>query len=256
VFRALFAAHYSDMVEYRLELLLWMLAGFLPIILMGVWIEAAQTQQFAFSKSEFIRYFFTVFLVRQTTAVWVIREIEEEVVSGKLSLRLLQPIEPVWHHVAAHVAEQAARLPFLLFILFIFFCIYPAAFWIPDCFHVILFVTSLLLAYSLRFLVQYTFALLAFWVERVSAIDRLWYIIYLFLSGVIAPLDVFPPLVKQIVLLTPFPYMVYFPVALTIDLDINMGRGLLTILVWAVIFGTWNRWLWWQGLKQYSAMGA
>lgn len=256
ILKVLFGAYYSYMLEYRIEILFWMLGGFLPLILMGVWMEAAQTKLFDFTPIEFIRYFLSVFLVRQLTSVWVIGEFEQEVSSGKLSLRLLQPIEPVWHHFAAHLAEQATRFPFLLILISIFFCLYPQAFWLPDLIHISLFIYNIFIAFCLRFLVQYTFALLAFWVERVSAIERFWFILYLFLSGVTAPLDVFPPLVKQIVLLTPFPYFVYFPVALMVDLDISIFRGFLTILVWITIFATCNRWLWRQGLKQYSAMGA
>ncbi len=39
--RTLTSVYYAYMVEYRAELILWVLAGSLPFILMGVWIQAA-----------------------------------------------------------------------------------------------------------------------------------------------------------------------------------------------------------------------
>lgn len=109
--KALLLAHYAHMLEYRAEIFLWALSNSLPIILMGVWIQAAQNGQFGFSPEEFARYFFSVFIVRQFTNIWVIWEFEREVIEGKLSLRLLQPIDPVWHHVTRHVAEKMTRYP-------------------------------------------------------------------------------------------------------------------------------------------------
>jgi ABC-2 type transport system permease protein len=122
------SVYYAYMLEYRAELILWVLANSLPIILMGVWIQAAQGGQFGLSSVDFARYFLAVFLLRQITVVWVVWEFEREIVEGKLSPRLLQPIDPVWHHIASHISERAARLPFTLLLVVIFFLFYPQAF--------------------------------------------------------------------------------------------------------------------------------
>ena len=58
----LLSVYYACMVEYRAELILWMLSGSLPIILMGVWIQAAPGGEFGFTSVEFARYFLAVFL--------------------------------------------------------------------------------------------------------------------------------------------------------------------------------------------------
>jgi len=210
--KTLLSAHYAHMLEYRAEIFLWALSNSLPIILMGVWIEASQNGDFDFSPQEFARYFFSVLLVRQFTTIWVIWDFEREIVEGKLSLRLLQPIDPVWHHVA--------------------------------------------LAFILRFAIQYTFAMLAFWTERASAIQQFWGLFYIFLSGAIAPLEVFPDTVRQILEWTPFPYMMHFPAILLMGLPVNFGSSILIMIGWTIVFIMLNRWLWRKGLKQYSGMGA
>ena len=113
-----------------------------------------------------------------------------------------------------------------------------------------------MLSFSLYFLIQYTFAMFAFWTERASAIQELWFLFYIFLSGMIAPLDTFPPMIKEIALWTPFPYGVYFPAAILVGLPVNIGRGFLMISLWLTLFFFLNRWLWRRGLRYYSGMGA
>ncbi|MBF2008174.1 MAG: ABC-2 family transporter protein [Chlorogloeopsis fritschii C42_A2020_084] len=252
----LLSVYYAYMVEYRAELILWVLSGSLPIILMGVWTQAAQGGNFGLAPVDFARYFLAVFLVRQLTVVWAIWDVEKEVIEGKLSNRLLQPLDPVWHHVASHLGERGARIPFTFLLIGLFFILYPQAFWIPSLGEICLFLLAGVLAFILRFVIQYTFALFAFWTERASAIENFWFLFYLFLSGMIAPLDVFPEPVRTVVLFTPFPYLIDFPASILVGLPVDITRGFLATLGWILLFLILNRWLWRQGLKQYSGMGA
>lgn len=254
--RTLLSVYYAHMVEYRAELFFWMLSNSLPFILMGVWVEAAQGGQFGLSPLDFTRYFLAVFLVRQFTIVWVIWDFEREVVEGKLSFRLLQPLDPIWHHFASHFAERFARLPFSFVLVALFFLLYPESFWMPSASQVLLCLLTTFLAFVLRFVTQYAFAMLSFWIERANAIESFWYLFYLFLSGLVAPIELFPPIVQQIVQWTPFPYMIYFPASILVGIPTDVGRSLLAMLGWIVIFTLLNRWLWRLGLRQYSGMGA
>lgn len=250
------SAHYAHMLEYRAEIFLWALSNSLPIILMGVWIEASQSGNFGLNTQDFARYFFSIFLVNQFTTIWVIWEFEREVVEGRLSFRLLQPIDPVWHHVARHLAEKITRLPLILTFCILFFVLYPQAAWLPGTSDIFFCAVAIALAFILRFAIQYTFAMLAFWTERASAIQQFWYLFYIFLSGTIAPLEVFPPTVRQIVEYTPFPYMMHFPAAILTGLEVNIAASIGIIIGWTILFLFLNRWLWRKGLKQYSGMGA
>ncbi|QZZ23229.1 ABC-2 family transporter protein [Leptothermofonsia sichuanensis E412] len=254
--RTLFSVYYAYMLEYRAELLFWVLSGSLPIILMGIWMEAAQGGQFGLTPVEFARYFLSAFIVRQFTVVWVIWEFEREIVEGKLSFRLLQPLNPIWHYFASHTAERFARLPFAFGLIALFFLLYPQSFWVPNLVNLMLFLLVVTCAFALRFLMQYTLAMFAFWTERASALEQFWFLFYLFLSGLVAPLNVFPPLLRQIVLWTPFPYLIYFPASLLVDLPVDLVRGLVVMAIWIAIFLITYRWLWHRGLRQYSGMGA
>lgn len=254
--RVMLSVYYAYMVEYRAELLFWVLSGTLPLILMGLWAEAAQGGQFALGPAAFVQYFLAVFLVRQFTVVWVIWEFEREVVEGKLSPYLLQPVDPVWRHFFSHVAERFARLPFALILVGLFLVLYPQAAWLPSLSNGILATLAIIIAFCLRFLMQYTFALLAFWTERVVALEQFWFLLYIFLSGMAAPLALFPDSVRAVVLWTPFPYLIYFPASLLTNQATDIPQGFAAMLFWGLAFFGVNRWLWKKGLKQYSGMGA
>lgn len=254
--RVLLSVYYAYMVEYRAELLLWVLSGSLPLILMGVWAEAAQNGQFGLQPVEFVRYFLSVFIVRQLTVVWVVWEFEREVLEGKLSPYLLQPLDPVWRHFVSHVSERFARLPFAFVLIGLFLVLYPKAAWLPSPVNLVLGLVAMVLSFCLRFVIQYTFAMFAFWTERASAIEQFWFLIYTFLSGIIAPLELFPEGVRNIVMWTPFPYLIYFPASLIMNRPEQVVQGFVAIALWFLLFLVINRWLWRQGLKQYSGMGA
>jgi len=254
--KTLIITHYAHMMEYRAEILLWILAGSLPLILMGVWIEASQQTNFGLNSVDFARYFFTVFLVRQFSTVWVIWEFEREILEGRLSLRLLQPLDPGWHHFSMHVSEKITRFPLSLLLAVFFFWLYPQAFWVPTWSNLLLGILVVILGFILRFLVQYTFAMCAFWTERASALEQFWFLFYIFLSGLIAPLEVFPPEFRAFVSWTPFPYFLHFPAALLIGLPVDVGKSLAVMIAWGIFFYWLNRRLWRLGLKRYSGMGA
>ncbi|OIP70907.1 MAG: multidrug ABC transporter permease [Oscillatoriales cyanobacterium CG2_30_44_21] len=256
VAQTLFATYYAQMVEYRAELLVWVMTNSLPFILMGAWLKASESGSIGLTSLEFIRYFLAVFIVRQFNIVWVIWDFERELISGQLSHRLLQPVDPFWHHLIGHIAERWARMPLLVFLIILFFILYPQSFWIPSLSTVLVTSAIIAIGFLLRFLIQYTFALLSFWTERASAVEQIWFLAYIFLSGIIAPLQVFPPLVREITMWTPFPYMVYFPAAILVGKEVDLWQGLGVMTLWMGIAFMVSRWLWRKGVKQYSGMGA
>ena len=232
----------------------WVLSGSFPLILMGLWQEAARSGQFELKPSDVVRYFLAVFVVRQLTVVWVIWDFEREVLEGKLSPLLLQPLDPGWRHFSSHLAERLARLPFIAVLVGLFLALYPAARQRPA--HIGWGLVAVGLAFCLRFLMQYTYAMVAFWVERATAIEQFSFLLYTFFSGMVAPLTLFPDMIRSVVFWTPFPYLIYVPASLIVGLPIDIEKSMAITIVWCFIFWSLNRFLWQQGLKRYSGMGA
>ena len=107
---------------------------------------------------------------------------EEDNLEGRLSPFLLQPISPFWRYYFSHIAEQITRIPIVILMLILFFLFSPSIFWLPRFSNVVLGLVAIFSAFTLRFLLHWIFAMLCFWNDRASAIERLILIPYLFLS--------------------------------------------------------------------------
>lgn len=257
-FGILLSVFYANMLQYRAEMYLWVLSGIMPFFMMGLWMKVSAGSGYSMTPVDFARYYLAVFLVRQVTLVWVVWEFEWHVVQGRLSPYLLQPMNPAWRFVLSHLGERFARFPFLIILVAVFFAIYPESFWIPQWHGAVLATAAMIAAFALRFIMQYTFAMIAFWAERANRVEDIWFLSYLFLSGFMAPLDVFPPAIRTFALWTPFPYLVYLPAQLlTGKVQPQMlAYGFPVMFAWGTLFlGIW--WIAWKrGLRHYSAMGA
>ena len=127
-----------------------------------------------------------------------------------------------------------------------------------DVTDVLLFVFSLVLAYILRFFVEWALSLVAFWTTRNEAINQMYYFFGLFLSGRIAPLDLLPGWARAIADALPFKWSVAFPVELLLGrLDTaQIERGFLMQLLWVVVGFAIVKLVWRRGVRKYSAVGS
>jgi ABC-2 type transport system permease protein len=261
--RVLLTTQYAHMLEYRAEIALWALSGLVPLLMMALWIHQADgagalgaAAPGGLSRVELARYFISAFIVRQFTVAWVVFAFEEDALQGRLSPLLLQPLHPLWRYLSSHLAEQATRLPFVAGLAGLFLLLVPWAAWLPTPGRLALVVLATLLAFAVNFLVQSLMAVLCFWSERASALERLHTLAMLFLSGLMAPLEVFPPAVRQAALWTPFPWIIHFPARLLAGAEVNVAGGLAALGAWLALLLPLTLLLWRAGVRRYAAMGA
>jgi ABC-2 type transport system permease protein len=253
--RALLASQLALMLEYRAEILLWALSGLLPLLMYALWSGAAAGSAAGVSAALLARYFLAAFVVRQFSVVWVVYAFEEDHLLGRISPFLLQPLPLIWRYVAAHLAEQITRLPFVLALGGLFVLAVPAAWSPPTPGQLLLTLLAIHLAFWLNFLLQYTITMFCFWSERASALERLLYIPYLFLSGLLAPLTLYPPAVRAFALHTPFAAMVYLPAQLAAGGPIDVAAGFAGAFAWLALLVPLNWLLWRLSVRRYGAMG-
>jgi len=256
VARALLSSQFALMSEYRAEIALWALSGLLPFIMLALWRQAPAGAALGLGPAGLDRYFLSAYLVRQFSVVWVVFAFEEDALLGRLSPYLLQPLHPLWRYVAAHLAEQLTRLPFAAAIAAVFFAVNPAGFWIPSPQRFVLAWLATLGAFAIGFLLQSLIAALCFWSEKASALERLLFVPFLFFSGLLAPLQAFPPAVRAVARWTPFPWLIDFPARLLAGLPVDQGTGFAAQLSWIALLMPAVLLLWRAGVRRYTAMGA
>ena len=105
---------------------------------------------------------------------------------------------------------------------------------------------------------EWTLALAAFWTTRVGAINRVYYVALLFLSGQMAPLALLPQPIRILASVLPFRWITSFPV------ELLLGRvgwqealtGLGIQAAWIIVCLVLLRLVWKAGVRVFTAVGA
>jgi ABC-2 type transport system permease protein len=266
VYRANLKMAIATMLQYRFAVLIWAVWGFVgPLISLAVWTAATAAQGgqisnasgAAFSRADFAAYFLVFMIVSHLTMSWDAFEFAWRVRDGQLSPRLLKPLHPIHTDVSYNIGFKLVTSAMLLpiwILLFILFRPTPPHSWEQF----LLGIPALILAGIMRYVWQYSLAVIAFWTTRVEAINQLYFALDSFLAGRIAPLALLPGWLGVLAYYSPFRSMAAFPAELFLGRippeQILPGFGLQ--IVWLIIGVLVLRVLWAAGIKQYSAVGA
>jgi len=251
----------ASMFQYRASLLIWMIGQVLePLVYLIVWSIVSNNSGGSvgdYTTREFAAYFIVMMVVNQVTYTWIMYEFEYRIREGILSFALLKPIHPIHSDIADNVSSKLITLPIMILIaagLAVAFHTSVS----PTPWAVALFIPALLLAFLVRFLLEWTLAQAAFWTTRVSAINQTYFVVMLFLSGQFTPLTLLPHPIQVAAAILPFRWMIGFPVELLLGrLTLTEAlTGLAAQAVWLIIGFVLVRIVWRAGLRIYSAVGA
>lgn len=247
--------------QYRGALVIWLIGHMLePLIYLVVWSAVARStggRVGEYDAGRFASYFIVMMLVNHLTFTWIMYEFEYRVRHGSLSFALLRPVHPIHSDLADNLSFKLLTLPVMLVTAALLSLAFRPAFRIVP-WAVFAFVPALALAIVVRFLVEWTLALAAFWITRVSAVNQMYFVAALFLSGQAAPLALLPFPARAAASILPFRWMISFPV------ELLMGRlspsaaltGIGAQTLWLVLSLVLLRIVWRAGVRAYSAVGA
>ena len=251
----------ASMVQYRASLIIWMISQVLePLVYLIVWSTVSNGSGGSvggYTASGFAAYYLILMLVNQATYTWIMFEYEYRVRKGYLSFALLKPVHPIHSDISDNLSSKLITLPILMIIAGVLALIFhPTA--KLEAWAILAFIPALLLAFLVRFLLEWTLALAAFWTTRVSAINQVYFLLLLFLAGQIAPLTLFPSWIQIIADILPFRWMLGFPVELLLGrlTALQALEGLGAQLAWVTISLVLVRLIWQAGVRVYSAVGA
>jgi ABC-2 type transport system permease protein len=255
-----FKTTFATMFQYRASLVIWMIGQILePLVYLIVWSTVSNGNGGSvgnYTTAAFASYFIVLMLVNQFTYTWVMYDYEYRIREGMLSFALLRPVHPIHSDVADNMMSKAITLPILTVIAiglgFAFHAGLAVTPWI-----VILFIPGLLLAFALRFLLEWMLAQAAFWTTRVSAINQTYFFLLLFLSGQIAPLSLLPHPIQIAAKILPFYWTIGFPTELLLGRITFVGtlEGIGIQIGWIAVSIVLVRIVWRAGIKAYSAVG-
>jgi ABC-2 type transport system permease protein len=256
-----FKTSLAMMLQYRASLVIWLIAHVLdPLVYLVVWTRVSRSSGGSvggYGAAEFAAYFIVLMLVNHVTYTWIMYEYEYRVRHGSLSFALLRPVHPIHSDLADNVSSKIVTLPLILAAAVILGLIFRPVFHL-TAWAAAAFLPAVLLAFAVRFLLEWTLALAAFWTTRVSAINQVYFIAVLFLSGQMAPLSLLPAPLRFAATILPFRWTTSFPVELLLGrvgwIETLMGLGAQA--AWIVLCLFLLRLVWRAGVRVYSAVGA
>src|SRR5699024_10298222 len=156
--------------------------------------------------NQYTAYFIMVLIVSMLTFIWHMWEFEWGIRTGAFSPMLLRPIHPIHNDITQNVSFKRLGHAEIIPAAIILCIVFHADFDDTTPWHIVAFIPALVFATALRFIVEWTLALAAFWLTRVSAMNNLFDVLFLFLGGQFAPLNVMPEWIQTVAFLSPFPW--------------------------------------------------
>jgi len=252
-------------LQYRANYLSRTLFSFIPLFAMvSLWrtVYASNSgagERNGFTEAQIVFYYLMVAVVDIFTAVneddW---QIAADIREGNISQFLLKPVDYLTYRLCLFFSGRLAFVSMACIPLGIFlFCFRGYCVGPMDNTAALLFPISLVLTALLQFFISYALAMLAFWFLEITTFIFIVFAFEYIASGHLFPLDLLPPVVKQLVFLTPFPYQLYFPIGIYMGkvAGTELWRGLLIQGLWVVAAYGLARLMWARGVKKYSAFG-
>ena len=253
----------QNTLVYRVNFLFRVAFGLIPLFaLMSLWraVYGGQTGNVGgYSLNQMISYYLILIIVDALTAVneddW---QIAGDIREGNISQFLLKPIDYLTYRLCLFGAGRliytaVAAIPVAIFIFF-----HRKYFVLPPDWPTFgWFLLSLVMTGLLQFLLSYTLALMAFWLLEVSTLIFIVFAFEYVAGGHLFPIDILPPFIVKILMLTPFPYQMFFPISIYVGKvsGAAMFNGLAIQAFWVVCAYVLARTVWSRGVRKYSAVG-
>jgi ABC-2 type transport system permease protein len=254
---------FAEAVAYRAEMVVWVLATTMPLVMLALWTAVAEVAPVpsaagrTWSSGAFVAYFLTVFVVRQLVSSWAAWEINFEVRQGLLSMRLLRPLHPVVSYLVQNLAYLPMRLLVTTPVVAALLLSSGAESLPRDPALWALFAASLVGGWAVSFFANIIIGALCMFMESSVKIMDVWLAAFFVFSGYLFPIDLFPSWLRTASDWLPFRSIIGLPVELaTGALTVSQALPLMARqLGWALGFMGLAFWLWRQGVKRFQAYG-
>jgi len=260
----IFKISFEEEFAYKMNFIMWRVRNVFQIIItFYLWntiFTAPGREIFGYDKSRILTYVFALMIVRAIVLSARAVDVSSDVAEGNLSNYLVKPISYFKYWMTRDIASKALNLSFAATEFVILFVILkPPFFFQTDIYVFLSFLIAVILAVSIYFSLLFIISAVPFWTPELGWGSQFLVniVILEFLSGSVFPIDILPAVYQKIIMATPFPYMIFFPVQVYLG-KITGGAlisGFLVSAAWALVLFMAMRYVWSKGLKVYQAFG-
>lgn len=260
IYRALVRAALAEALEYRVRAILWLVTAVFPLVMMVVWLAVAAEvgDRLGWSSTDFISYYVGAALIQRFTNSWAAWGWERDIRDGGLSVKLLRPCDPAHHYLAEQLGWKLFDLCVLVPLAILAALLIPAVQFPLDAARLGALILAVAAGFLLSELMGYTFGVIAFWTTQSTTLYSLLVGAGQFLSGWVAPLELYPTPLRAVAAVLPFRTAIDLPVSILIGRASwpEIRSGLLIAAGWILLFLLLYRVLYTLGLRRYEAVGA
>lgn len=261
-FTAIFHLFIIRALQFRSEMLVWLIIESCPVLVMlTVWknVFSQQTNIKGFSLAQILQYYLLIFIIGSLIESHFESLRCQQVRLGQIDFKIIRPLsflsEILWQDIASKLIYFLLGLPIFALI----FLIWAPAFdltaitW-PSANHWLLFIYFLITSYLLNFLIAFWIVLGSFWMEGSQGLEHFKQILISVFSGMI-PLAFLPGWMQQIAYYLPFKFMFAIPISLIQSSyaatwqDISYAAGTIVVMLIITKIG------WRQAMMKYSSAG-
>ncbi len=258
---AIFRISWENGLVYRVNFLVWRIRSVLNLILVYfIWYTTFQNQSevFGYTQATMLTYILVAAVIRAIILSSRVMDVSNHINEGYIANFLVKPLDIIPFYFARDLADKIMNISLVILeITLLISLLKPPLILQTDPFILILVAAAIVSGILLYFLFAFIVSLLAFWLENTWGSFFLVFVFLETLGGGIFPIDILPKPISDILLLTPFPYFIYFPAKLytgtMTSWQIVQGFMILTIwvgLLWIALSKTLQ-----AGLRKYTAFG-
>jgi len=262
IFKRLWQVNWAEQWQYRANLLMYLLYWLVsPIVYLAVWTSIANSKGSVngFTANDFVTYYMTLLIVDQITSNITIHIFAYKVQDGTLSSELILPIHPMLTHTLVNnIAFKALTIMGLIPIWIVLFFLYRPDFSSVTWQGIAFSIPAMILGFFIAFMLSASVTSVAFWTTKVFSISEFYYAVFLLFSGQFVPLKLMPTIIQEIAKYLPFQLSLYFPIQLILG-KLSLAeiiQGYVVGVIWLIVSIFLFNWVWREGLKRYSAVGA
>lgn len=262
IYQRLWLVNWAEQWQYRASLVMYLLYWLVsPVVYLAVWTTIASNQGSVngLTVNDFTTYYLTLLVVDILTSDITIHLLAYKIQDGTLSGELIKPIHPILTNTLVNnLAFKALTLIVFVPVWLLLTLLFRPDFSAVTLGSVLLSIPALILAFLISFLFGAALTCVAFWTTRVYALHEFYYALVVLFAGQFVPLDLMPPLIQAVARYLPFQLLRYFPIQLILnkvspqEVVLNFAFGVF----WLVLAWLLFRFVWRQGVKRFSAVGA
>ncbi|MBI2337807.1 ABC-2 family transporter protein [Candidatus Daviesbacteria bacterium] len=257
----IFRITWQQFLIYRVNFVIWRLRTIMQLLLVYfIWwsVFKSQVQVFGYTASSILTYILAASLIRTIVLSSRASDLIDSINTGSIVNFLIKPLGFIRYFLTRDAADKLFNIGFFIVeISLLILLLKPPVIIQTDIAILIPFFLSIAGGLIIYFCINFIIGLTAFWVESSWGVLFLMSVFLESLGGGLFPLDILPKNLFSALMLTPFPYLIYFPAKLYLG-GMNyseMLNGFVVIAIWILVLILLMRIIRDAGFRHFSAVG-